>query len=160
MYTIKFTLNNESVEAIVATSTTLLEFVREEFDLTGTKSGCEEGECGACTVLLEGKPVNACMILAVEVDGLEVTTIEGLSEDDELDQIQKSFIDKGAIQCGYCTPGMVMAAKGLLKENKNPTKEQVKHAISGNLCRCTGYKKIIDAIMDAAYTNANSEGGN
>lgn len=151
MYNIKFILNNEKVEASVNADLTLLKMLREIFDLTGVKEGCGQGECGTCSVLINGKSINSCCVLAVEVDGLEVTTIEGISKDNELDIIQKSFIDKGAIQCGYCTPGMIISAKGLLQENHKPTEEEVIKAISGNLCRCTGYKKIVDAILDASY---------
>lgn len=150
MYNIKFILNNEKVEASVNADLTLLKMLREIFDLTGVKEGCGQGECGTCSVLINGKSINSCCVLAVEVDGLEVTTIEGISKDNELDIIQKSFIDKGAIQCGYCTPGMIISAKGLLQENHKPTEEEVIKAISGNLCRCTGYKKIVDAILDAS----------
>lgn len=150
MYNIEFTLNNEVVEVIVSPELTLVKLLREKFDLIGAKEGCGHGECGTCTVLIDGKPINSCLVLAVEVDKAEVITIEGLSEDDKLDVLQKSFMDKGAIQCGYCTPGMIMSAKGLLKANPNPTEEEVIKAISGNLCRCSGYKKIVEAILDAS----------
>lgn len=146
-YKVSFTLNNERVEHEVETNKTLLRMLREDFDLTGAKEGCGQGECGACTILLDGKPVNACLVLAVDADGRDILTIEGLSNGTELDKLQASFITHGALQCGYCTPGMIMAAKGLLNENPNPTEEQIKEALSGNLCRCTGYKKILEAIM-------------
>lgn len=146
-YKISFTLNNEKIEHEVESHKTLLRMLREDFDLTGAKEGCGQGECGACTVLLDGKPVNSCLVLAVDADGRDILTIEGLANGTELDKLQASFITNGALQCGYCTPGMIMAAKGLLNENPNPTEEEVKEAISGNLCRCTGYKKIIEAIM-------------
>lgn len=146
-YKVSFTLNNERVEHEVETNKTLLRMLREDFDLTGAKEGCGQGECGACTILLDGKPVNACLVLAVDADGRDILTIEGLSNGTELDKLQASFITHGALQCGYCTPGMIMAAKGLLNENLNPTEEQIKEALSGNLCRCTGYKKILEAIM-------------
>lgn len=149
-YKISFTLNNEKIEHEVDTNKTLLRMLRDDFDLTGAKEGCGQGECGACTILLDGKPVNSCLLLAVDADGRDILTIEGLSNGTELDKLQASFITNGALQCGYCTPGMVMAAKGLLNENPNPTEEEVKEAISGNLCRCTGYKKIIKAIMEVA----------
>ena len=149
-YKVSFTLNNERIEHEVESYKTLLKMLREDFDLTGAKEGCGQGECGACTVLMDGKPVNACLVLAVDVDGRDILTIEGLANGTELDKIQASFITNGALQCGYCTPGMIMAAKGLLNENPHPTEEEVKQAISGNLCRCTGYKKIIKAIMEAA----------
>lgn len=150
MYNIEFTLNNELVEVAISPELTLVKLLRENFDLIGAKEGCGQGECGTCTVLIDGKPINSCLVLAVEVDKAEVLTIEGLSEDDKLDVLQKSFMDKGAIQCGYCTPGMIMSAKGLLKVNPNPTEEDVIKAISGNLCRCSGYKKIIEAVLDAS----------
>ncbi|WP_352418798.1 (2Fe-2S)-binding protein [Proteiniborus sp.] len=149
-YKISFTINNEKVEHEVESNKTLLRMLREDFDLTGAKEGCGQGECGACTVLLDGKPVNSCLVLAVDADGRDILTIEGLANGTELDKLQASFITHGALQCGYCTPGMIMAAKGLLNENPHPTEEEIKEAISGNLCRCTGYKKIIEAIMDVA----------
>ena len=149
-HTINFILNNEHVTHEVEPNRTLLNVLREEFDLTGPKEGCGLGECGACTVLMNGKPVNSCMLLAVEADGQEFLTIEGLSSGDTLDDLQISFIDNGALQCGYCTPGMVVTAKALLNENPHPTEDEVKHAISGNLCRCTGYQKIVQAIMEVA----------
>lgn len=157
MYNIEFTLNSEIVEAVVSADLTLVKLLRETFDLIGAKEGCGQGECGTCTVLIDGKPINSCLVLAVEVDGKEVLTIEGLSEDDKLDVLQKSFMDKGAIQCGYCTPGMIMSAKGLLKVNPNPTEEEVIKAISGNLCRCSGYKKIVEAIMDASSKDGSEK---
>lgn len=147
---ISFTINNEKVEHEVVPNMTLLKMLREDFDFTGAKEGCGQGECGACTVLVDGKPVNACLMLAVDADGREILTIEGLAKGDELDQLQMSFITNGALQCGYCTPGMIMSAKGLLKENPNPTEKEIKDSISGNLCRCTGYKKIIEAIKEVA----------
>jgi carbon-monoxide dehydrogenase small subunit len=149
-HTINFILNNEHVTHEVEPNRTLLNVLREDFDLTGPKEGCGLGECGACTVLMNGRPVNSCMLLAVEADGQEFLTIEGLSSGDTLDDLQISFIDNGAIQCGYCTPGMVVTAKALLNENPHPSEEEVKHAISGNLCRCTGYQKIVQAIMEVA----------
>lgn len=147
-YTISFTLNNEKIEHEVASNKTLLKMLREDFDLTGAKEGCGQGECGACTVLVDGKPVNSCLMLAVDADGRDILTVEGLANGNELDQLQMSFVTNGALQCGYCTPGMIMAAKGLLLENPNPTEQEIKDAISGNLCRCTGYKKIIEAIQE------------
>ncbi len=153
---INFMLNYERISHDVEPNRTLLSVLREDFDLTGAKEGCGMGECGACTVLLNGKPVNSCLLLAVEVDGQEVMTIEGLSRGDELDNLQISFIDNGALQCGYCTPGMVMTAKALLEENPHPSEDEVKHAISGNLCRCTGYQKIVKAIMKVAEKENNA----
>lgn len=129
---------------------TLLELLREKLDLTGTKKGCEIGECGACTVIINKKAVNSCMVLVPQVEGTEVITVEGLSQNGELDSLQQSFIKNHAIQCGFCTPGMLMSAKALLMNNPNPTKEEIKEAISGNLCRCTGYIQIIKAIASAS----------
>lgn len=147
-YPITFTLNNEKVSHVVKTNTTLLQMLREDFDLTGAKEGCGQGECGACTILLDGRPVNACLLLAVEAHGKKIMTIEGLSTGTKLDELQLSFIESGGLQCGYCTPGIIMAAKGFLMENPSPTEEEVKESISGSLCRCTGYKKIVEAIME------------
>lgn len=154
-YKLNFILNNEEIEHYVEPNRTLLNVIREDFDLTGAKEGCGAGECGACTILVDGKPVNACLMLAVEADGKEILTIEGLSNGTKLDELQISFIENAALQCGYCTPGMVITAKALLNENKNPTVEEVKEALSGNLCRCTGYKKIIEAVMDVVEKNNN-----
>lgn len=149
-YDIHFTLNHEEISMTVAPNRTLLEVLREDLDLTGAKEGCGAGECGACTVLVNKKPINACLMLAVEADGKDILTIEGLSQGIELDELQVSFIDNGALQCGYCTPGMIMAGKALLMEKPAPTEEEVIEAINGNLCRCTGYKKIVEAILAAA----------
>ena len=129
---------------------TLNSLLRDRLGLTGTKISCGEGECGVCTVLVDGKPMNSCCILAVAVTGKNITTIEGLAENGELHKIQKKFVELGAIQCGYCSPGMILAVKALPDENPNPTREDVKRAIGGNLCRCTGYVKIIDAALAAA----------
>jgi carbon-monoxide dehydrogenase small subunit len=129
----------------------LLDVLREDLFLTGTKRGCDSGECGACTVIMNGKAVNSCLVLATELDGAEITTIEGLSRSiDDLHPLQKAFIEKGAVQCGFCTPGVIMTAKAFLDINPNPTEHEVRDAISGNLCRCTGYTKIVDAILTAA----------
>ena len=147
---LKFILNGEPVTVKCSPALTLLKLLREKLDLTGTKAGCERGECGACTVLLEGEPVNSCLILAPQVEGKNVWTIEGLARGEVLHPLQQAFIDKTAVQCGYCTPGMIMAAKALLDRNPSPTREEIKVAISGNLCRCTGYTKIITAIEAAA----------
>lgn len=134
----------------VSSRRTLLDFLREDLGLTGTKEGCGSGDCGACTVLLDGKPINSCLALAVEVDGHEIITIEGLSQDQELHPLQQAFIDEGAVQCGFCSPGMLMTAKGLLDENPYPTEAEVRKAIAGNLCRCTGYVRIVQAIKKVA----------
>lgn len=129
---------------------TLLSLIRDDIGLTGTKEGCAEGDCGACTVLLNGKPVNSCIILAVEVDGGEILTIEGLSRDGKLHPIQQAFVDEGAVQCGFCTPGMIMSTYGLLQENPSPTDEDIKRGLAGNLCRCTGYVRIANAVHKAS----------
>lgn len=150
---INFTLNGEEEEYAVDTHRTLLKMIREDFDLTGAKEGCGAGECGACTIIMDGRAVNACLVLAVEADGCEITTIEGLAVNGVLDPLQVSFIENAALQCGYCTPGMIMTAKVLLNENPNPTVDEIKEGISGNLCRCTGYKKIIEAIQYVAENN-------
>jgi len=136
----------------IETHRTLVEVLRDTLGLTGTKKSCNEGECGACTVLMDGKPVASCLVLAVAAQGKEITTIEGLSHGEQLDPVQEAFVKHTAIQCGFCTPGMVMAAKAFLDENPRPTPAEVRKAISGNLCRCTGYQQIVDAIMAAAET--------
>lgn len=150
MKTIQLKVNGYLETLTLAPNRTLLDILREDLALTGAKRGCEAGECGACTVLVDGRPVNSCMILAVEMDGAEVVTIEGLSKGTELDEMQQSFIDEFALQCGYCTPGMILMGKALLMENPNPTEAEVREYISGNLCRCTGYENIINAIMAVA----------
>jgi carbon-monoxide dehydrogenase small subunit len=134
----------------VPSNMTLLIMLREKLALTGTKNGCTAGECGACTVLLNGEPVNSCMILAVEADGQEITTIEGLSKDGQLDIVQKTIIEKGGVQCGFCTPGMLLSAKALLNRNPDPSEEEIAEALVGNLCRCTGYERIIQSVKAAA----------
>ncbi|RLB06629.1 MAG: (2Fe-2S)-binding protein [Deltaproteobacteria bacterium] len=150
--TISFVLNGEKVEVEVEPHWSLLYLLRERFDLTGAKEGCGMGECGACTVIVDGKTVNSCIFPAMEVDGGEVLTIEGLTEMAEggLHPIQRAFIEHGAIQCGFCTPGMVLSAKALLDENPHPTEEDIRKGIEGNICRCTGYLQIIRAIKAAA----------
>lgn len=141
-------VNDEPRELLVDVKRTLLDVLRNDLGLTGTKKGCDMGECGACTVLLDGQAVTSCLVLAVETDGREIKTIEGLGGDPgQLHPVQKAFVEKGAIQCGYCAPGMVMSAVGLLNENPAPTEEEVRAAMAGNLCRCTGYVKIIDAVL-------------
>ena len=147
---IRVAVNGESWEFSVEPKKTLLDFLREDLGLTGTKKGCDNGECGACTVLLNGRPVNACLVLAVEADGQEVLTIEGLADGTRLHPLQQAFIDSGAIQCGFCTSGMIMMAKALLDQNPNPTRQDVREGLGGNLCRCTGYVKIVDAVLAAA----------
>ena len=143
-------VNGEAAEATVAPYKTLLEVLREDLDLTGTKHGCELGECGACTVLLDGEPQLSCLVLALECEGRAVQTIEGLARGPELHPLQAAFADFGGSQCGYCTPGVIMTAKALLDRNASPTKEEIKEATAGNLCRCTGYNQIVEAVEDAA----------
>lgn len=145
--TIRFILNAESIEVEIEPHLTLLQLLRDKLELTGTKEGCGMGECGSCTVLIDGRTVNSCIFPALEVEGKKVTTIEGLTDPQgNLHPIQKAFIDYGAVQCGFCTPGMVLSAKALLDENPKPTEEEIRHGIAGNLCRCTGYLQIIQAI--------------
>jgi len=148
--TIELTINNKKRKVETAPSTRLLDLIRDDLHLTGTKEGCGKGECGACTVIMNGELVTSCLILAPQADGAVITTIEGVGDDKCLDPVQEAFIETGAVQCGFCTPGMVLAAKKLLEENPNPDEEEIKRGISGNLCRCTGYQKIIDAIKLAA----------
>jgi carbon-monoxide dehydrogenase small subunit len=148
---INFTLNGEEKSLKVPINMTLLDLIRKEFELTGTKRGCDEGDCGACTILMNAKPVSSCIMLAIEADGKEIITIEGLKSDNgELHPVQQAFVEVGAIQCGFCTPGMILTAKSLLEENPDPTEMEVREAISGNLCRCTGYEKIVKAILQAS----------
>ena len=143
---ISLTINQREYEVEVEPLATLLEVLRNDLRLTGTKEGCGEGDCGACTVLLDGKAVNACLLLAMEARGKKITTIEGLAQDGRLQPLQKAFVEKGAVQCGFCTPGMILSAKALLDANPHPSEEEIKMAIAGNLCRCTGYIKIVEAI--------------
>ncbi|NIO68022.1 MAG: 2Fe-2S iron-sulfur cluster binding domain-containing protein [Anaerolineae bacterium] len=147
---VSLTVNGEEYETIVAPNQTLLEVLRDELYLTGTKEGCGEGACGTCTVLLDGKPVRSCLTLAVEVQGREITTIEGLASMGELHPVQRAFVEYGAIQCGFCAPGMILTTKALLDENPSPTEQEARQAISGNVCRCTGYAKIVEAMLKAA----------
>lgn len=149
-YLVTVKVNGDVFTRAVKANTLLVNFLRAELDLTGTKKGCELGDCGACTVLLDGDPVNSCLVLAVEADGREVTTIEGLAQDGRLDRLQEAFVEHAAVQCGYCTPGMILSAKALLARNPRPTEREVREAIAGNLCRCTGYVNIVRAIMAAA----------
>ena len=147
---VSFTLNGEPIDVLVDDNTTLLDLLRDQIGLTGTKKGCEEGECGACTVIIDDRPVNSCVTLARDVEGCTVITIEGLAQNGVLTPIQQQFIDQWAFQCGYCTPGMIMSATALLNRNPHPTELEIREAIEGNLCRCTGYQKIIEAIQLAA----------
>ena len=146
---ITLNVNGEEFDVLAEVHKTLLEVLREDLGLTGTKRGCDVGTCGACTVLMEGKPYLSCLTLAVDVRGKKIVTIEGLAQDRETHPLQKAFVEKGAIQCGFCTPGMILTAKAFLDENPHPSEEEVKKAISGNLCRCTGYVKIVEAILSA-----------
>jgi aerobic-type carbon monoxide dehydrogenase small subunit (CoxS/CutS family) len=143
-------LNGEAVDALVAPYKTLLEVLREDLALTGTKHGCELGECGACAVLVDGEPRLSCLVLALECQGKAIETVEGLADGAALHPLQSAFADLGAAQCGYCTPGILMTAKALLEHEPNPSRERIKEAISGNLCRCTGYQQIFEAIEEAA----------
>jgi aerobic-type carbon monoxide dehydrogenase small subunit (CoxS/CutS family) len=146
---LQINVNGDTYHLLVETHRTLLEVLREVIGLTGTRNGCDMGECGACTVMLNGRPVNACLVLAHEADGQEVLTIEGLAQGGRLHPLQQAFVDHGAIQCGFCTPGMTMAAKALLDKNLEAGREDIKKALKGNLCRCTGYTKIIEAVEAA-----------
>ena len=147
---IKVTINGESVEAAVEPNQTLLQFLREDLGLTGTKHGCGLGDCGACTVIMDGKAVNSCLVLAIQAQGKDILTIEGLAVNGQLHPIQQAFVDKAAIQCGFCTPGMILSAKAFLDTNPEPSEHDIRTAISGNLCRCTGYQKIVEAVESAA----------
>jgi carbon-monoxide dehydrogenase small subunit len=147
---IQFTLNGKPITREIPTHRLLLDLLRDEIGVTGTKEGCGTGDCGACTVFLNGKPVNSCLVLSGELDGAEIVTIEGLKIGAELHPIQKTFLQDGGAQCGYCTPGMLMMSKALLDENPNPSEEEIRFALAGNLCRCTGYAKIVQAVQDAA----------
>ncbi len=147
---IELEVNGRHMSLEVKPTTRLIDVLRDDLGLTGTKEGCGKGDCGACTVLLDGIAVNSCLVLAVQADKKEVTTVEGLGSPDELHPLQEAFLRNGAVQCGYCTPGVLLSAKTLLDRNPKPTREQIAVAISGNLCRCTGYKQIIDAVADVA----------
>jgi aerobic-type carbon monoxide dehydrogenase small subunit (CoxS/CutS family) len=150
MVTVTINVNGERRTASVAPETTLLKLLRETFNLTGAKLGCDVGDCGACTVIVDGKLVNSCLMLAGQVDGLDVLTIEGLATTDRLHPIQKVFEEKGSLQCGFCGPGVIMSTKALLDQNPNPTLHEIRDALAGNLCRCTGYTKMIEAIQTIA----------
>jgi aerobic carbon-monoxide dehydrogenase small subunit len=149
---ITLSVNGTEYEIAGRPNRTLLEVLREDLGLTGTKEGCDDGVCGSCTVLMEGVPVRSCLCLAVEAQGKAITTIEGLAEGDRLHPVQQAFVDQGAIQCGYCSPGMILTAKALLDQNPQPSEEEIKMAISGNFCRCTGYNKIVAAIQTVGRT--------
>ncbi|MBE7418725.1 MAG: (2Fe-2S)-binding protein [Ideonella sp.] len=152
---VSFTVNGEACEIAVAPNRSLLDALRTEAGLTGTKKGCDVGECGSCTIIVDGRPLNACLMLAVEAEGAEITTVEGLQAGDgSLHRLQECFVQCGAAQCGFCTPGFLMAAKALLDDNPSPTVDEIRFAIAGNICRCTGYTKILDAISLAAQPAA------
>jgi len=150
---IEFNVNGKDYNMDICPTMRLVDLLRGELGLTGTKEGCGEGECGSCTVIMNGKAVNSCLILAAQIRGQKILTIEALEKQGKMDRLQESFINNSAIQCGYCTPGMLMSAKALLMANSNPSEEEIKIAISGNLCRCTGYNKIVKAIKEATEEN-------
>jgi carbon-monoxide dehydrogenase small subunit len=147
---ISLTINGETEQAGISANMTLLDMLRETLVYTGTKNGCAAGECGACTVLLNGEPVTSCLVLAVECDGVEIVTVEGLAQDARLDPIQEAILASGGVQCGFCTPGILISSKALIDRNPNPSVSEIKAALVGNLCRCTGYLRIIDAVQEAA----------
>lgn len=149
-HTIRVTVNGVQEKLDVHSNATLLQMLRDKLALTGTKNGCSAGECGACTVMMNGEPVNACMVLAVEADGADILTVEGLSRDGCLDALQEAFVAEGAVQCGFCTPGMLISARALLNRRPNPSEEDIREALLGNLCRCTGYARIVRAVQRAA----------
>ena len=148
---IKLTVNGQKREVDVKPHTRLLDLLREDLGLTGTKEGCGKGECGACTVIMNNKVVASCLVLAPQADGAEIQTVEGLGDKEKLHPIQQSFIETGAVQCGFCIPGMIMSSKKLLDDNINPSDEEIKRGLSGNICRCTGYVKIVDAVKEASH---------
>lgn len=150
-------VNSEEIEVAVTPNTTLLEVLRNDLGLIGVKEGCSEGVCGACTVLMNGQPIRSCLTLALEADGAEIGTIEGLTSDGDLHPLQQAFIERGAVQCGFCTPGMVLSAKALIERNPKPTDDEIKTALAGNFCRCTGYTKILDAVRATAAGEIGKE---
>ena len=147
---INVTVNHESEQVVVPSNMTLMQMLRESLSITGTKNGCTDGECGACTVLMNGEPVNSCMVLAVECDGAKIVTIEGLAHDKQLDPIQEAIIAAGGVQCGFCTPGILISSRAFLDRNPDPTEDEISEVLVGNLCRCTGYTRIIEAVKKAA----------
>ncbi|MBI4964379.1 MAG: (2Fe-2S)-binding protein [Desulfomonile tiedjei] len=155
---LSLTVNGDVVDVAVASNATLLEVLREHLGLYGVKEGCSEGVCGACTVLMDGQPIRSCITLALEAEGASITTIEGLAQEGKLHPVQEAFVEKGAVQCGFCTPGMILSAKALLDRNSHPTDDQIKTALAGNFCRCTGYSKILDAVRSASGVITTAEG--
>ena len=153
-HNINVTINEIPEQVTVPSNMTLMQMLRESLALTGTKNGCSAGECGACTVLLNGEPVNSCMVLAVECDGAKIVTVEGLSEDKQLDPIQEAIIQAGGVQCGFCTPGILISSRALLDRNPHPSEDEIQEALVGNLCRCTGYVRIIESVKKAAEKQA------
>jgi carbon-monoxide dehydrogenase small subunit len=147
---LRLKINGNDVEVMVRPNSTLLDLLRDELELTGAKQGCGEGDCGACTVLLDGAPVSSCLMLALQAEGREVLTVEGLADKGRLHPLQRAFVEVGGVQCGFCTPGMLLTAKGLLDANPDPSDREIREAIAGNLCRCTGYQKIVEAVSAAA----------
>jgi carbon-monoxide dehydrogenase small subunit len=147
---INLTVNGENEQVVVPSNMTLMRMLRESLALTGTKNGCSAGECGACTVLMNGEPVNSCMVLAVECDGAEILTVEGLAGDGQLDPIQEAMIEAGGVQCGFCTPGILISSRALLDRNPTPSEDEIREALVGNLCRCTGYVRIVESVKAAA----------
>jgi len=156
---IELTINGKKRKVETTPSTRLLDLIRDDLHLPGTKEGCGKGECGACTVIMNGELIASCLVLAPQADGAVITTIEGIGSGDHLDPIQEAFIETGAVQCGFCIPGMILAVKKLLEENLHPDQEEIKRGISGNLCRCTGYQKIFDAVRVAANRLSNRDNG-
>ena len=157
---LNITVNGEQHQLEIAPQRTLLEIIREDLGLTGAKEGCGVGECGACTVLLNGRPVDSCLVLALQAEGAEVITIEGLARNDQPHPLQSAFVEHGAVQCGFCSPGMILTSKAFLDQTPNPDREQIKAALAGNFCRCTGYNKIVDAVQICAQSPADKEDSN
>jgi carbon-monoxide dehydrogenase small subunit len=155
---LNMTVNGNEIDVAVTPNTTLLEVLRDDLGFTGVKEGCSEGVCGACTVLMDGAPIRSCLTLALEAEGASITTIEGLASHGQLHPVQQAFIDQGAVQCGFCTPGMILSSKALLDRSPHPTDDEIKTALAGNFCRCTGYKKILDAVRSVA-TQSTAETG-
>jgi carbon-monoxide dehydrogenase small subunit len=156
--TINLTINGKSQTATAEPSTSLLDFLRDTLNYKGSKLCCNTGECGACTIIFNGKPINSCVTLAADANGAQITTVEGLADGEKLHPVQQAFIDTGAVQCGYCTPGFIISVKALLDRTQNPTAEEIEEAVSGNICRCTGYTKIVDAIQLAAGRMSGKQG--